>query len=267
MNAGGHLAGRLSVERDGCDFLGARRIALLRGIADTGSISAAARTIGISYKAAWDAVDAMNNLAERPLVVSGAGGKHGGGSRVTEHGLRQITLFQTLENEYRRMLERIEAAGDDFSAHMHWIRSLNMVTSARNQFLGTVIGITPGPVNAEVVLDIGGNDRVTAIITYHSLEALGLKEDVEAYALIKAPSVLVTRADETLCLSTRNRLCGTVSRLHHGPVNAEVAIALNGGKTVVAVITADSAERLELQEGRPACAAFKASNVILAVTR
>ena len=49
MNAGGHLAGKLSVERDGRDFLGARRIALLRGIADTGSISASARSIGMNY--------------------------------------------------------------------------------------------------------------------------------------------------------------------------------------------------------------------------
>ncbi|MEJ2631901.1 MAG: TOBE domain-containing protein [Acidihalobacter sp.] len=267
MNLDKHLTGRLTLERDGSDFLGTRRITLLRGIAESGSISAAARTIGMSYKAAWDAVDAMNNLADRPLVVSGAGGKHGGGSQVTDHGLRQIELFGILEREYRRMLERIEAAGDELGEHLQWIRNLNMVTSARNHFLGHVVGITPGPVNAEVVLDIGGNDRVTAVITYHSLETLGLEEGVEAYALIKAPSVIVTRADDSLRLSTRNRLCGAVSRLQTGPVNAEVAIELKGGKTVVAVITSESAERLGLHEGADACAAFKASSVILAVTR
>lgn len=221
----------------------------------------------MSYKAAWDAVDAMNNLAERPLVVSGAGGRHGGGSRITDHGRRQIELFEVLEEEYRRMLARIEAAGDEFHAHLHWIRNLNMTTSARNQFLGRVIRITPGPVNAEVVLDIGGGDHIAGVITDHSLETLGLDKGVEAYALVKAPSVIVTRADESLRLGIRNRLCGTVSRLHRGRVNTEIAIELSGGKTVVAVITADSAQRLELREGVEACAAFKASNVILAVTR
>ena len=64
------------------------RIALLRAIDAHGSISAAAREMGMSYKAAWDAIDAINNLAGTPLVVRETGGKGGGGTRLTPQGKR-----------------------------------------------------------------------------------------------------------------------------------------------------------------------------------
>ncbi|MEI2780359.1 MAG: LysR family transcriptional regulator [Candidatus Competibacter sp.] len=73
--------------------LGQRQMALLRQIAVTGSITQAAKAVKLSYKAAWDAVNAMNNMAEQPLVTSATGGKQGGGSRLTDYGLRQIQLY------------------------------------------------------------------------------------------------------------------------------------------------------------------------------
>ncbi|WP_129559352.1 winged helix-turn-helix domain-containing protein, partial [Bordetella pertussis] len=63
---------------------GQHRIDLLAQIEATGSISAAARAAGMSYKGAWDAIDAMNNLAGEPLVLRSAGGRGGGGTRLTD---------------------------------------------------------------------------------------------------------------------------------------------------------------------------------------
>lgn len=60
-----------------------QRIALLAQIAELGSITRAAKAVGISYKGAWDAIDELNNLAERPLVERSVGGKGGGGARLT----------------------------------------------------------------------------------------------------------------------------------------------------------------------------------------
>ena len=56
-----------------------QRIALLQHIAEQGSITRAAKSAGISYKAAWDAIDELNNLAQTPLVERSVGGKGGGG--------------------------------------------------------------------------------------------------------------------------------------------------------------------------------------------
>ena len=59
-----------------------KRIKLLKAIDTTGSISAAAKSVGLSYKAAWDAVNMMNNLFPAPLVVANAGGKKGRRSQL-----------------------------------------------------------------------------------------------------------------------------------------------------------------------------------------
>jgi molybdate transport system regulatory protein len=139
-----------------------------------------------------------------------------------------------------------------------------MKTSARNQFLGNVTKVTRGAVNSEVILDIGGGDSLAAIITNESVDNLALAPGVEAYALIKAPWVIVT-TDESMKTSARNRLCGVVARCIEGAVNGEVIIDLPGGKSVAAIITNDSIQSLGLKEGVRACALIKASHIILAV--
>jgi molybdopterin-binding protein len=68
---------------------------------------------------------------------------------------------------------------------------IRMKISARNQFKGTIRKITKGPVNAEVVLDIGNGVFLTAMITAHSVENLNLKEGQQAYAVVKASEVMV----------------------------------------------------------------------------
>ncbi|HET8881008.1 MAG TPA: LysR family transcriptional regulator [Solimonas sp.] len=88
----------------------ASRIALLEQIGVTGSITAAAKAVGLSYKAAWDAVATMNNLADRPLVEGSAGGKHGGGTRLTARGIELVQSFRALEAEHRRFLDSLNAA-------------------------------------------------------------------------------------------------------------------------------------------------------------
>ena len=139
-----------------------------------------------------------------------------------------------------------------------------MKTSARNQFLGKIKSIKLGAVNSEVIMDIGGGDSIAAVITNESVEHLGLKVGTEAYAMIKAPWVIVTTS-EGFKTSARNELHGTVVRCQEGAVNGEVIIELAGGKTVAAIITNDSIKSLGLKDGVKACALIKASHVILAV--
>ena len=91
-----------------------------------------------------------------------------------------------------------------------------------------------------------------------------MKVGSEAYALIKAPWVIVTTSDG-FKTSARNELHGAVVRCQEGAVNSEIIIELAGGKTVVAVVTNDSVKSLGLKVGVKACALIKASHVILAV--
>ncbi|QGU32257.1 TOBE domain-containing protein [Thermochromatium tepidum] len=245
-------------------FAGHGRIDLLRRINETGSIARAAKSLGLSYKQAWDAVDAMNNLSPEPLVRRQVGGRHGGGTELTEEGRRLIAVYEAAETEHRRFLERLSRSVQDFDHFQTLLGVMSMKVSTRNHLRGVVSAITPGAVNTEVRLDINGAPLV-AIITNDSVAALGLTVGTEAFALIKASFVILATEDGGLKTSARNRLCGVVERIVTGAVNTEVVLALDGGTRLTAMITNESVTNLGLAVGRRACALIKASHVILAV--
>jgi len=77
--------------------IGPGKIALLQAIAETGSLSAAARELGMSYRRAWQLVDAMNQALRGPAVESATGGAQGGGSRLTPLGEQVLAHYQAIE--------------------------------------------------------------------------------------------------------------------------------------------------------------------------
>jgi molybdate transport system regulatory protein len=243
----------------------ADRLALLEKIGELGSITAAAKAVGLSYKAAWEAVETMNNMSEAPLVVRTAGGPTGGGTELTAHGHQVLEGLRRFDEWQRQFAKALGKGAREFEKFCQLSGRLGMETSARNQFHGRITKVKKGPVNAEVVLDIGGGDEIAAVITAESLENLGLAAGKEAYALFKAPWVILIPADDRIRTSARNRLCGAVSRCHKGPVSTEVVLDLPGGKQVVAIITGESAESLKIKTGAKLCALIKASHVIIAV--
>lgn len=91
------IALRLRLLRDDEVAMGPGKADLLDAIAQTGSISAAARAMDMSYRRAWLLVDVMNRSFREPLVLGAAGGKQGGGARVTEAGMQVLTQFRTME--------------------------------------------------------------------------------------------------------------------------------------------------------------------------
>ena len=246
--------------------VGLERIRLLEAVAREGSISAAARATGITYKAAWDAIDAMNNLFGRPLVQGQTGGRRGGGATLTPEGIRLAETFHRLEGELARALRALEPELNETglsAAGLMW--GFFMRTSARNALRGTVTDIVDGAVNAQITLTLSEQTRLTAVITRDSVRDLGLIPGREAMALIKAPFVILAPAGEAHRTSVRNRIEGTVARREDGAVNAEVTLDIGGGKTLTAIITLHSADDLGLAVGQPACALIDASHIILAV--
>ena len=244
---------------------GKNRIDLLAQIDATGSITAAARAVGMSYKGAWDAIDAMNNLAGEPLVLRAAGGKGGGGTRLTDRARGLIATVRALEAEHRTFMENLTHAGVDASGDLDLMRRFMLKTSARNKLMGTVMEIRAGAVNDEVLLRIAGGQVITATITRESTQELELAPGKEALALVKASSVIVGAPGAGLRLSARNQLPGTITAVRTGAVNSEILIGLEGGATLAAIVTNESAQELGLREGAQAVAVFKASSVILGV--
>lgn len=258
------LHGRIQFDTPAGAFLGDQRVRLLEAIDVHGSISRAAKAVPMSYKAAWDAIDTLNNLAEAPLVDRSVGGHHGGGSRLTAEGRRMIALFRAMEREHQAMLDRLAAiAPADGRQIQSLLRRMSMKTSARNQFVGLISGLQQGAVSVEVRLRIDADHEIVANVTRESAETMRLGLGSEVLALVKSSSVILM-ADPAPRSSARNQLRGEVSCIHEGPVNAEISVALPSGKTVTAVITHDSVSHLGLELGKPVVALFKASSVILA---
>ncbi|HEV2901597.1 MAG TPA: LysR family transcriptional regulator [Pseudaminobacter sp.] len=90
------LSLRINLDPEG--RIGPGKIALLEEISASGSISAAARAMDMSYKRAWDLVDDLNRLFGKPLVSARTGGKSGGGAALTPLGLSVVTRFRAIEN-------------------------------------------------------------------------------------------------------------------------------------------------------------------------
>lgn len=94
--------GRFWLTLDGRNFLGRGRVELLQRIRETGSISKAAKDMKMSYKAAWDAVDAMNTAWASPLVESGPSG-----SRLTDDAEHLIAAFHKAETRHTAFMEKL----------------------------------------------------------------------------------------------------------------------------------------------------------------
>lgn len=253
------LSAVVTLERAGLPRVALARVALVEAIGDLGSISAAARKVGLSYKAAWDAVQALNNLFDAPLVTAAPGGSAGGAATVTARGHAVVEAFRRVQAEMDAALAKLDhGAGED----LFW--SLGMKTSARNALRGHVTRIAHGAVNTEVTLSLGDGLEITAIVTRQSVEDLGLEPGAAAIALIKSSFVVLARG-ENLRTSARNQIAGVVATRDDGAIMSEIRLDIGAGKTLCAAVTLESAEGLELAPGEPVTALIKAPHVILAV--
>ena len=88
---------RLRITLAGGDWLGPGKAELLAGIAETGSISAAGRRLGMSYKRAWGLVEVLNAMFAQPLVTASRGGAGHGGATLTDSGREVLRLYGDMQ--------------------------------------------------------------------------------------------------------------------------------------------------------------------------
>jgi len=174
--------GTVSLKKTDMEFLGSDRIALLEKIDEYGSITKAAKAVGISYKKAWDTIDAINNLSEKPLFRRMTGGKSGGGTSITEEGREVIRTYRIIQEQHEKFLTNLEdKMGDvDINSLNKFIKKISMQASARNTFAGIVVNIVRGEVKSEVTLALKGGNQIVAMITNESVDSLGLIEGSDA---------------------------------------------------------------------------------------
>ena len=260
----GKLTAPLSLQLDGGD-ISPRRLSLLAAIGELGSISAAAKYVGMTYKAAWDAVDAMNNLAGVVLIAAKHGGKGGGGAELTEAGHQLVRDINSVRELQNRMLALVEAEGADESLwhSLRTIRRMNMRSSARNILSGVIESVDVGAVNSTITIKLIGDERLVATCTQESVKAMALKPGDRVEALIKASWVVLAEGIDANTTTAGNCLTGKVSRVTEGAVNAEINLQLQGGNTLTAIVTMESVKKMAIKPGRILSALINASSIIV----
>nr|WP_321468184.1 LysR family transcriptional regulator [uncultured Desulfobulbus sp.] len=108
LKSGLHIKGRLWIENNGATYLSWGRVVLLERIGEYGSVSAAAKSMQMSFSHAWHLVENMNNLAPAPLVEKQAGGRQGGGAWLTETGKQAIADFWKLVDRFQQWIDQEE---------------------------------------------------------------------------------------------------------------------------------------------------------------
>lgn len=248
-------------------FADPRRIALLKQVRHTGSISQGAKQAGISYKSAWDAVNEMNQLAEQTLVERATGGKGGGGAVLTRYGERLIQLYDLLGQIQQKAFDVLQDDTLPLDSLLAAISRFSLQTSARNQFFGTLLDRDHQQVQQHVtILLADGATRIAAALTQQSAERLQLSPGKEVLALIKAPWITLFPADgaEAAVTAGDNRLHGTVAHIQPGSENSEVLVSLSGGETLCATVPNARLQQLTLRQEMKVVAQFNADRVIVA---
>ncbi|MEN5305487.1 TOBE domain-containing protein [Pseudomonas sp. TWI628] len=237
-----------------------QRIALLQHIAEQGSITRAAKAAGISYKAAWDAIDELNNLASKALVERSTGGRGGGGAKLSVEGERVLRLYQKVQALQAQILEAAEESSD-----LDLLGRLMLRTSARNQLQGQVSGLRREGRHDRVSLALGGGLEIDALITHDSTARLELTLGTTVMALLKAGWVqLLTAEDEAE--AGCNELNATVEEvLADAQGDCEVRLALGNGQTLCAFAEASWLAEQSVKEGSKVKVQFHPSYVLLGV--
>lgn len=141
-------------------------------------------------------------------------------------------------------------------------KEFDMETSARNTFHGHITRVETSPVLSRVTLQTGSGYEISAVITSHSLGKLGLEPGSPATALVKATWIMLEKGRPAHARDC-NALPGTITRVNHDGVLTEVQGVLKDGTPVCALITTESQDLLDIEQGREMFFMFKALSVVI----
>lgn len=243
-----------------------KRIDILRLIAQSGSISQAGREAGVSYKAAWQAIDTLTNLAGVTLVERVVGGAGGGGARITAAGLQLLAAADQMDQARNQVLARLQQGGGLQAARLSpALTQLSIRTSMRNQLPCKVQALQGQGQIVRVTLQLADGSSLISRITRESAELLALQPGLPVLALCKATAVGVVRASSMplaqLDAQSSNLLSGRAARVSRGETGDEVALSLDAGLQLVGFAPAASG----IHSGSRVMARVEESAVVIAL--
>lgn len=247
--------GNIWIKKDTRSFIGRGRVELLQNIQIHGSISKAAKQMKMSYKAAWDSVDIMNKLSNKPLVTKVTGGKGGGGTVITSHAKELIQAYEEISILHKNYFSTLQ---NSFNEQINDSVEIEPTFCRLN---GTISLMKNIDYNYEITIKLKNGQVLTSIENKKFVIEKNLQVNNKVNFLIETNNIVLTKKNQNN--SARNRLFGTIISIHNDEINANITI--NNGEDVIihSKITASSCKKLELKEGDEIYASFKAYNIII----
>ena len=239
-----------------------KRIEILKSIREFGSISQAAREVGVSYKAAWQAVDTLSNLAGVPLLEKLVGGAGGGGASLSQAGENLLLAAASLQKVRREAFEKMESSSLEESA-ISSLKGLHVRTSMRNQLPCELVSLSPKHGALRAGLRLSNGVKVFALITKESAQLMGLDKGMGLLALLKATAV---RVAPVLALTEGfNVLVASVVRAPPRGRAGEVALSITPELRIVGFCSSGTVLGMSVSVGQRAMVMFEESSLVIAL--
>ena len=155
---------------------------LLRRISETGSLTKAAKMLGISYRNAWGRIKRVESSVGARIISAQSGGATGGGSSLTPEGMALFKEFRRTRKYLFNALDDREAAGN-----------VRYKLSARNLLAAKVAAIERGDITSKITMKSDAPVGLTSIISNEAVDDLGLRVGDEVEAIVKSTEVMVAK--------------------------------------------------------------------------
>lgn len=227
-----------------------KRLRLLEAIASTGSLTAAADLLGVSYKTAWNHLRELHAASGERLVDTSTGGRDGGSSRLTARGEALLSLLRLQRQQSRQQLaEKVPA----------------LRFSARNQLPGRIRAIDTSGVIARIGLSVG-SVALRCHITRSSISRLGLEVGAGVYAIIKASTVDLAAVGSDIAGTDTNVLPARVDRCESSAHGREIEVSIGDGVRLAIARAFDIADEAWLYEGAQVQVLIHPEEIMLATS-
>ncbi|MFC1744331.1 TOBE domain-containing protein [Candidatus Riflebacteria bacterium] len=245
------------------DSIGKGKIELLEKINEAGSINKAAKALGVSYKTAWDVINTMNNFFSRPIVNRGAGGKGGGGTRLTETGTQLIKMYRNLERQQQKYIDNFRINTPELKLFFPLFKKFTIKLGVRNQLRGTIKKIIKDSVHVKIILALDEKNEICAIITKKIARRMKLKKGMNLSVLLKSTSIKIAEVRKVSRGINKNKLIGEVHSIKADTHYTEIVLDLGNETFIVSLMPNRKFQKLNIQKSEKALASFDAENVIL----
>ena len=250
------LSSQLLLKKDEDDFLSVKKVTLLENVRDYGSITKAAKALGITYKTAWNWIEKMNALSPSSLVQKVSGGKDGGGTIITVYAKELIRLYHEVNALHQKHLEALQ---DSFS---HIEDDIMQKTFSFSGLNAEIVEVQAQDKNVELTLKLKCGLNIIAYSSLQFIEINAIKVGAEVIALVESDAVSLSKVDKKE-ISSRNRLQAKIVDTVFEGKDVLLTLMLSENENLTSRITLKSFEDLGLEKEETVMAMFKAYNVTL----